>query len=423
MDLSLPRGIRDVEPDEYRLQDEIQKKFQDVAAIFNFRLMEPAPIENLAILRAKSGSDVDREIYSFKDKGGRDIGLRFDLTVGITRYVCSRRDLKPPVKLGCIGGVWRYEEPQHARYRWHRQWDLEIFGPPSIEADAEVIDASNSIFGALGLRSRLIQIGDRRVVEEFLRRTVRVDSEGKVVELMRALDKVQKKTYEDLEKEYVEKGFKPADLKALFEFGSLKGTPEKVLSKLEELKLDSSSEMASLRDSLRSRSIKEFDFNMSIVRGIDYYTAVVFEIVDREHPDLGALCGGGRYDLLPKTFGRPDLSGTGAAGGIERAALSLQGTARRPSDWVYVAHAGTDSRASAVELLTRLRAEGVPADADLQERPLGKQLEAASARGARWSLIVGKRELEAGTITLRDMQGRTEEKLTFDQVLGRLRTR
>ena len=421
MDLTLPRGIRDIEPDEYELQDRVQKRFERVADLYNFQLMEPAPIEHLAILRAKSGSDVDKEIYSFADKGGREIGLRFDLTVGITRYVCSRRELKPPVKLGCVGGVWRYEEPQHARYRWHRQWDLEMFGPPSIEADAEVIDACSSVFAGLGLSSSSIQVGDRRVVEQLITRVLGISSAEQAVELMRALDKVQKKTYEDLEKEYEEKGFKPKDLKALFDFGKLKGEPEAVLSRLDELGLDSSSEMAQLRDSLRSRGLKDFEFNMSIVRGIDYYTAVVFEIVDRQHPDLGALCGGGRYDLLPKAFGRPELSGTGAAGGMDRAALSLKGARAAPVRLVYVAYAGTGLRGQAAKLLSELRAEGVKADADLQGRPLGRQLEDASSAGARWVIIIGKREIDAGTVTLREMQTREEESLPFEAALAKIR--
>jgi len=421
LDLTLPRGIRDIEPDEYELQDRVQKRFERVADLYNFQLMEPAPIEHLAILRAKSGSDVDKEIYSFADKGGREIGLRFDLTVGITRYVCSRRELKPPVKLGCVGGVWRYEEPQHARYRWHRQWDLEMFGPPSIEADAEVIDACSSVFAGLGLSSSSIQVGDRRVVEQLITRVLGISSAEQAVELMRALDKVQKKTYEDLEKEYEEKGFKPKDLKALFDFGKLKGEPEAVLSRLDELGLDSSSEMAQLRDSLRSRGLKDFEFNMSIVRGIDYYTAVVFEIVDRQHPDLGALCGGGRYDLLPKAFGRPELSGTGAAGGMDRAALSLKGARAAPVRLVYVAYAGTGLRGQAAKLLSELRAEGVKADADLQGRPLGRQLEDASSAGARWVIIIGKREIDAGTVTLREMQTREEESLPFEAALAKIR--
>ena len=116
-----------------------------MARIYNFKVMEPASIEHLATLRAKSGEEIDGEIYAFKDKGGRDVGLRFDLTVGMTRYVCSRKDLKHPAKLAAFGGMWRYDEPQYARFRWAHQWDLEIFGPPSVDSDAEVIDASTAI--------------------------------------------------------------------------------------------------------------------------------------------------------------------------------------------------------------------------------------------------------------------------------------
>jgi len=163
----LPRGIRDIEPEEYALQARIQRAFEEVAGLFNFRMMEPAPLEHLSVLRAKSGSDVDKEIYAFKDKGGRDVGLRFDLTVGMTRYVCTRRDLKPPVKLASLAGAWRYDEPQHARDRWFRQWDLEIFGPPSLEADAEVIEATYRLFERLGVKGFSVQIGDRGTVQHF----------------------------------------------------------------------------------------------------------------------------------------------------------------------------------------------------------------------------------------------------------------
>ena len=142
MDLSQPRGIRDIEPEEYELHQKIRRTFEEVARVYNFRSMEPGPIESLSVLRAKSGSQVDDQIYRFRDKADRDVGLRFDLTVGMTRYVASHRGMKPPVKLASYGGVWRYDEPQHARYRWFYQWDIEIFGDQSIYADAEVMDFS-----------------------------------------------------------------------------------------------------------------------------------------------------------------------------------------------------------------------------------------------------------------------------------------
>src|SRR6267143_3500799 len=162
MDLSQPRGIRDIEPAEYELHQRIRNVFEEITHLYNFRPMEPGPIETLAVLRAKSGSAVDEQIYAFKDKGGRDVGLRFELTGGMTRYVAGRRELKPPVKLASYGGVWRYDEPQHARYRWFHQWDVEVFGDPTVDADAEVMDFTYNLFRRLGLGEITVQIGDRR---------------------------------------------------------------------------------------------------------------------------------------------------------------------------------------------------------------------------------------------------------------------
>ena len=230
MDLTLPRGIRDIEPQEHLLYERIREAFYEVADLFNFKMMEPAPIEYLSTLSAKSGEEVAKQIYSFKDKRGRDVGLRFDLTVGLTRYVSSRRDLKPPVKLACYGGAWRYEEPQYGRYRWFHQWDVEIFGSASTEADVEVIDVCDKILRRLELDNLLIQIGERSVVEEYIRKSLRVSSEEKLVELMRALDKVQRKTEEELIKEYEARGVGKDDVSKLLEFGKLHGPPEKMRS-------------------------------------------------------------------------------------------------------------------------------------------------------------------------------------------------
>ena len=393
------------------------------AALFNFRVMEPATLEHLAVLRAKSGADVDKEIYAFKDKGGREIGLRFDLTVGLTRYVCSRRDLKLPAKLACVGGVWRYDEPQRARYRFHTQWDAEIYGQPTVGSDAEVIDLGATVFRKLGLESVMIEIGDRRVVQEFIERVLKVRDQDRIVELMRALDKVQKKSRAELLREYAAKGFTEAALAELLDFGNLRGAPDKILSSLGELGLESAGELANLRDILAGRGIKKFEYNLSIVRGIDYYTALVFEVVDGRHPDLGSLCGGGRYDLLPKTFGRSDLSATGCAGGIDRAVLSLSREERyeaRPL--AFVAYASGEARAKALQVLSQLRSEGVRTEFPLVDKSLGKQLEEASGLGARWTIILGQKELARGVVTLRDMRDRSEKQLTFEDALAQIRS-
>jgi histidyl-tRNA synthetase len=420
MDLSQPRGIRDIEPEEHELHERIRHTFEEVARAYNFRAMEPGPIENIATLRAKSGSQVDEQIYYFRDKADREIGLRFDLTVGMTRYVAKKKDMKLPAKLASYGGVWRYDEPQHARYRWFYQWDIEIFGDPSTEADAEVMDLSYRLFEKLGVKGFLLRVGDRRVVEEYIRKKLGVPSEEKALEMMRAIDKVAKKSEPELIKEYEAKGVARHELSELLRFGRTRGPPSDVLAKLEEHGLTSAAGLAELRDSLSLRGLKNVEYDLSIVRGIDYYTGLVFEVSDVERPDLGSLCGGGRYDVLPKIFGRPDLAATGAAGGVERIALSLSKTGGSRGPSAYVAYTEPTLFGEAMKALASIRERGIRSEIGQRGKALGKQLEDASSRGFDWAVIIGKRELATGEVVLRDMKGRKEERVPLAEVAGRL---
>lgn len=419
MDLSLPRGVSDIEPERFGLQSRVGAAFDEVCRIYNFKEMEPASLEHLSTLRVKSGEEIDKEIYAFKDKGGRDVGLRFDLTVGITRYVCSRKDLKLPAKLAALGSIWRYDEPQYGRYRWAHQWDLEIYGPPSVAADAEVIDASSAILRRLGL-DVTVKVGDRRVVEEFIRKELKISGQERLVELMRALDKVEKKTASELRAEYAAKGFAGGELDRLLDFGRTRGTPDDMLAKLSELKLESASELRELADDLDSRGLTQVEYNLSTVRGIDYYTGIVFEASDRKNPRLGSLFGGGRYDALPRLLGRPDLSATGAAGGIERTAMSLAGEGATKRLLAYVAVAGASSTPQARRAQRAVRDAGVPCEAPLKPTALSKQLEDASRMGAAWVLIVGEKEAKAGAVTLRNMESRKEELLPLEEAVRRI---
>ena len=420
MDLSLPRGVDDVEPGRYAHQGRVRRAFEEVARLYNFKLMEPATLEHLGTLRAKSGEDVDKEIYSFKDKGGRDLGLRFDLTVGITRYVCSHRDLRLPVKLAAIGGIWRYDEPQYGRYRWSHQWDLEVFGPPSVAADAEVIDASAAILRSAGLVDFTVKVGDRRVVEDFVRKRLGIREQERIIELMRALDKVEKKTSAELRSEYGTKGFDAKQVDEVLDFGRLRGTPDEVLARASELKLESVGELRALADGLDARGLKNVEYNMSIVRGIDYYTGIVFEAADTRNPKLGSLFGGGRYDALPKMFGRPELSATGAAGGVERIALSLGEAGGSPSPIAYVAVAGTSASSYALRVQKTLREAGVSCEASLVTKALSKQMEDAARLGAAWALVIGDNEVKSESATLRDMKTGREEFLSLADALNRV---
>ncbi|MDQ3851714.1 MAG: ATP phosphoribosyltransferase regulatory subunit, partial [Thermoproteota archaeon] len=160
--------MRDLDPEEYANINYVRDRFFEIARLFNFQLTEPSPLEMLATLEAKSGAAISNEIYAFKDKGGREVALRFDLTIGLTRYVESRRDLKMPVKLASFAGVWRYDEPQAERYRYFHQWDIEVYGPFNQESDAEVIEFVYTFFRTLGLKVG-IEINDRQFLEQYIR--------------------------------------------------------------------------------------------------------------------------------------------------------------------------------------------------------------------------------------------------------------
>ncbi len=408
MDLSLPRGIRDIVPEEYELHQRIRAAFDEITTAYNFKPMEPAPLETLSVLRAKSGDQIDEGIYHFRDKADRDIGLRFDLTVGMTRYVVGKKGMKPPIKLASYGGVWRYDEPQHARYRWFYQWDIEIFGDPSIDADAEVMDMSYNLFRKLGLSAVKLHVGDRRVVEEYIRSVLGVTSDEKALEMMRALDKVAKKTEEDLVREYEAKGVGADEMHKLLRFGSTRGTPDQVIKRLSEEGLKTAQGLSDLSDVLKLRGIANVEYDLSIVRGIDYYTAIVFEVKDGARPDLGSLCGGGRYDALPRILGRPELAATGAAGGIERIALSMSSSQKRENRSVYVVFTEPTLMGDALETLAQLRDAGIRSDIGSRSKSLRRQLEDASSTGFTSALIVGRKELESGNLLLKDLKSGTE---------------
>ena len=167
-------------------------------------LMEPSPLELLSTLETKSGPSITKEIYNFVDKGNRNIALRFDLTIGLTRYFVSRRDLKIPTKMASFGGVWRYDEPQAGRYRFFHQWDIEIYGPTSMESDTEIIEFTSVFLHKLGLRNILIDISSRDLLEEYIKNISNITGEETLFEIFRAIDKVPKKGRANVLKEYDE---------------------------------------------------------------------------------------------------------------------------------------------------------------------------------------------------------------------------
>lgn len=411
--LDLPRGMRDLQYEELRNISFIRDKFVETAQIFDFNQIEPSTLELLSTLEAKSGPSIIQEIYSFTDKGGRDIALRFDLTIGLSRFVSMRRDLKLPAKLSSFGGVWRYDEPQHGRYRYFHQWDVEIFGSPDVDADAEVIDFVSSFLSKLKI-DFVILINHRSILEEYLSKYLGITDNSVISEMMRAIDKLSKKSSHQIINEYAGK-LDSIKLQEFIKFVSVTDRPDKILDNDKLMEFKSSGNLLELIDSLKSRRVKNMMVDFRIVRGLDYYSGLVFEAKELSS-QVGSLVGGGRYDKLTEAFGRKDLFATGAAGGVERilSAIKDKSTKILKKPLIYVAYDSKKEKKQALEVVSILRDLGYSTDYDINARTISKQFHEASLKNALAIIIVSLDEFKKGIVTIKT--GSKEQKQSITEI-------
>ena len=409
--------MKDFDRDEMEKIEFVRQKFLETAKIFGFNLMEPSPIELLSVLEAKSGPSIKDEIYYFKDKGDREVALRFDFTVGLTRYVASQKTLKLPAKFSSFGGVWRYDEPQKGRYRFFHQWNIETFGNLNAEHDAEIIEFTSRFFDNLGLQNVVIDINHRKLVELYISQVFESNETTLLHDIFRAVDKIQKKSKNEILQEYKQKGYSSEKLLRILEFSNLKGTPSEIERNFDTSDLDRWDELFTLYDSLKDRGIDNIRINFGIVRGLDYYSGIVFEAFDTTS-DLGALVGGGRYDSLPSAFGRNDLGATGVAGGVERIILRLdaQGISYTMSgDTISVLYVNEELKPHAIQCASKLRKLGISTNIDLSNKPLKKQMEISS--DSKFCIIFAPKEFSEKQIVLRNMIDRTEKQISLDDLI------
>ena len=395
----------------------VRQIFLETAKAFGFDLIEPSPIELLSVLEAKSGASIRDEIYQFKDKGDREVALRFDFTVGLTRYATSQKNLKLPAKFSSFGGVWRYDEPQKGRYRFFHQWNIETFGNLNTEHDAETIEFTSRFFDNLKLQNISIDINHRKLVESYINHVFESNETTLLHDIFRAVDKIQKKSKDEILQEYKKKGYSPEKLEKILEFSNLKGTPSEIEQSFDTSSLDGWNELCNLYDSLKNRGIDNIRINFGIVRGLDYYSGIVFEAFDTTS-DLGALVGGGRYDNLPNAFGRNDLGATGVAGGVERIILRLdeQGISCIPSnDTTSVLYVNDELKSDAINCASKLRKLGITVNINLTTKSLKKQMEISSS--SKFSIIFAPEEFARGHVVLRNMIDRTEKQISLDELI------
>ena len=421
--MELPRGMKDFENEEFSKVQFIKENFLEVSEIFGFKLMEPSAIEFLKTLGIKSGEQAKDHVFWWENKDRKlgDIGLRFDFTIGISRYVAGQRSIKLPAKISSVGGVWRYDEPQKARFRYFNQWDIEIFGKLNLEHDAEVIEFTSKFFKKINLKNVEIDISHRKLAESYIHKIFETEDAKTTADILRAVDKIAKKSKQEILSEYKEKGYSSEKLEKFIQFSETTGTPESIEAEWGTNTLDGWNEIKVVFESLRYRNVKNIRINFGIVRGLDYYSGIVFEVFDTTYREIGALAGGGRYDTLPALFGRDDLGATGVAGGIDRIRLALEnqksefGTSRQRISVLYV---NGEMRNTAITLASELRDEGYCIDIDLNDKPLKKQME--QSIDSKFTIIVAPREIDSGMYILRNMTERSEKQFSKDDLFAEL---
>ncbi|MEM4157700.1 MAG: histidine--tRNA ligase [Candidatus Methanomethylicaceae archaeon] len=422
MKFGRPRGTKDFLPDEMRVRQYIIRKIKDTFELHGFEEMDTPAIELWEVLSAKGGEEVERQIYKFQDKGGRWIGLRFDLTVPLARVVASNPNLVKPFKRYCISKVWRYEEPQSGRLREFLQADIDIVGSARMEADMECISTAVDALKSLELEGFEVRINNRKILEGMME-SLAIPPEVSM-RVFRTLDKIEKIGEENVSKELEKIGLNTEVICEILSFIHNQGSEALDhaegrfgSSKLIKEGVEELWRMIELSEPYDLEGLLKVDF--SLVRGLDYYTGPVFEIKVKD-AQIGSVAGGGRYDSLIEKFGGGPTPATGISLGIERLYEVLNQRIRKvlsPSETViFIANTSAEVLPDAIRLRERLIKQGIVAETDLMGRKLGRQLEYANSKKIPYVLIVGPEELQTGVFKLRDMANKKEFSVKFEDV-------
>jgi len=410
--------MKDFDFEDYSKIEYVRQKFIDTCHVFGFKLMEPSPIEFLSVLEMKSGKSIKNEIYFFKDKNDREIALRFDFTMGITRHITSNKSVQLPVKTATFGGVWRYDEPQKNRYRFFHQWNIELYNTQNTDHDHEIIEFVNNFFKNLGLNNVIIHISHKKLVESYINKIFNSKDPELVADLCRAIDKIQKKTPDKILQEYKKKGYDVNKLHQILKFANICGSPLEIEQNFQVQDLESWNDLKKLFDLLHDINIDNIKINFGIVRGLDYYSGIIFEaFVDNSNI---ALIGGGRYDMLLKSFGRTDLTAIGVAGGIERIITLLDKQNKLYSNTpsrILIVSVNNEIRKHALVLASQLRRNKIPVDVS-KPQSFKKQLD--HFVNYKLMIVMAPQEFTSGFVIVKDKMN-NESKIPISNISSHLK--
>ncbi len=406
------KGFRDFLPETEIRRRGITRILEEQFRLFGFVPIDTPVLEYTEVLLGKGGGETDKQVYRFEDHGGRDVSMRFDLTVPFARFMAAHvNELYLPFKRYHMAKVFRGENTQRGRYREFMQCDFDIVGIDSASADFEILTMMHDSFSALGVSDVTIHLSHRGIFNRFLSHRGIQDNS---VEILRIVDKLAKIGRDEVLQQ-LEELAGAANAEAILDYISAEGTFPEVLSQLERLSGGESEDTLRLKElysAMENCGLTErFKLDPSITRGLDYYTGVVFETFLDKLPGIGSVCSGGRYNNLASLYTKQELPGVGASIGLDRLMAALEELGD---------NAGNDASADAVvfcmdtegigafhAFARTLRKAGIRTEVYPEAKKLGPQFSFAEKKGAAAAVMLGEEERKSGTITVKDLKNRT----------------
>lgn len=423
-------GFMELSPADQILFNSMLGRIRDTFELFGFAPVDTPAIELSEILFAKGGGETEQEVYRF-ERGKKDLALRYDLTVPTARYVAQYESQLPmPFRRYAIGKVWRAERAQAGRFREFYQCDIDVIGSESVLYDAEIPSVIYSTMKALEFTDFTILINNRKILSGLFEEL----GVGKnSVNVMRIIDKIEKIGEEEVRNQLADLGMRPESVIELISFIKLSASADEVIKKLVDLKIKNKNFNQGLEDltetvrAMREFGIpdKNFRIDLSIARGLDYYTGTVYETILNNHREIGSVCSGGRYDDLASNYTKTKLPGVGISIGLTRLFYKLreanviQPGPATPAK-VLLCPIDEPGRVEAIELSSKLRDSGVSTQVYLETSKLNKQMRYADRLKVPYVVVIGQNEVESGQFQLKEMSSGEQTQLTSEELIKEL---
>jgi len=416
-------GFMELLPAQQIAFDKMKAIIQNTYESFGFIPIDTPAIERSEVLLAKAGGETEKQIYRFT-KGENDLSLRFDLTVPLARYVSEHyNDLVFPFRRYHIAKVYRGEKPQKGRYREFYQCDIDIIGRDklSLVNDAELLSVIYNVFMNLGLPKFMIRISNRKLIIGLLDN---FKLKEKAVEVMRIIDKIDK-IGSDIVKETLLEMDLPNDVvKKIMEFVAIKGAPKEVISALKKLKIKNEQflagieELSSVINYVESFNLPKdsYGVDLSIARGLDYYTGTVYETILVDYPQVGSICSGGRYESLADNYSTNKLPGVGISIGLTRLfsqleELGLVKIKEATTSQVLIIPFDASATSLALKTGAELRAQKIATEIYFEDAKFNNKLSYANKLGVKYVVLIGEDEIKGNFFTVKNMVSGEQKKL------------